>query len=91
MTTDEEKSQIAKLLQGIEVPEVKLTERCSVLIKDFHQKFDKEVEMEEEPQANHPDEVYENPYRADKQLLEDIERKLEKLLSESKRFDFQHT
>lgn len=84
MTTDEEKSRIAKLLQGLEVPETKLTERCSALIKDFHQKFDKEVEEEE--QSNVMQEEHQNPYRADRHLLQENERKLRELLSECKRF-----
>lgn len=83
MTTDEEKSRIAKLLQGLEVPETKLTERCSELIKDFHQKFDREVEEEEK--SNTTEVVYENPYRPDRHLLEENEKKLRELLSECKR------
>lgn len=85
MTTDEEKSRIAKLLQGIEVPETKLTERCSELIRDFHQKFDREVDEEEQSNPIE-DDVSQNPYRADRHLLEENERKLRALLSEYKRF-----
>lgn len=83
MTTDEEKSRIAKLLQGLEVPETKLTERCSDLIKDFHKKFDREVEEEEQDVM---EEVYENPYKVDTHLLEENDRKLRELLAECKRF-----
>lgn len=84
MTTDEEKSRIAKLLNGLEVPETKLTERCSDLIKDFHQKFDTEVEEEEA--QNMIEEVLENPYRVERHLLQENEKKLRKLLSECRRF-----
>ncbi|KOB76510.1 Uncharacterized protein OBRU01_01738 [Operophtera brumata] len=83
MTTDEEKSRIAKLLQGLDVPETKLTERCTPLVKDFHHKFDKEVE--EEAQSNMIEEVYENPYRVDVALIEENERKLRELLFECRR------
>lgn len=85
MTTDEDKSHIAKLLQGIEVPDVRLSERCSDLIRDFHEKYDKAVE-EEEQQASTLEDVYENPYKADKQLLEENEKKLKELLTDCKRY-----
>lgn len=86
MTTDEDKTKIAKLLQGLEVPEVKLTERCHDLVKIFHEKFSKEVE-EEEMRQQVNETVYENPYKVDRDLLEDNERKLRELLAESKRLE----
>ncbi|XP_075991199.1 uncharacterized protein LOC142986573 [Anticarsia gemmatalis] len=84
MTTDEEKCKISKLLQGIEVPEVKLTERCNDIVKEFHKRFDKEVD-DEIKQEDVESEAYENPYRVDPRLLEENERKLRELLAESKR------
>ena len=86
MATDEEKSKIVKLLQGLEVPEVKLTERCSDLVKAFQQKFGGEVEAESQQEEDMQD-LGENPYKVDRRLLEDNERKLKELLDESKRFD----
>lgn len=83
MSTDEEKSKLAKLLHGLEVPEVKLTERCSDLVRDFKQKYSKEVDEEEAKMEI--EEVYENPYKVDKSLLEENERKLRELLTEYKR------
>ncbi|CAB3225629.1 unnamed protein product [Arctia plantaginis] len=84
MTTDEEKSKICKLLQSVEVPEIKLTERCSSLVKEFHKRYDKDIE-EEMKQDDVQNEVFENPYRADERLLEENERKLRELLAETKR------
>lgn len=84
MATDEDKSKLIKLLQEIEVPEVKLTERCSDLVKEFHKRFDKEVEEEMEQEVV-TDEFIENPYRPDPRLLEENERKLKELLTENKR------
>ncbi|KAI8430858.1 hypothetical protein MSG28_001000 [Choristoneura fumiferana] len=84
MATDEDKTKIAKLLQGLEVPEVKLTERCHDLVKIFHEKFSKEVEEEEMRQQDN-ETVYENPYKVDPESLEENERKLRELLAESKR------
>ncbi|CAG9558431.1 unnamed protein product [Danaus chrysippus] len=80
MTTDEDKCKIAKLLQGIEVPEIKTPERSLGLVKEIQEKYGKEVE-EEVLES----ETYENPYIPDKQLLEENERKLKALLAESKR------
>lgn len=80
MTTDEEKCKIAKLLQGIEVPEIKTSERSLGLVKEFQEKYSKEIE-EEVLES----ETYDNPYIPDKQLLEENERKLKALLAESKR------
>lgn len=88
MTTDEEKSKISKLLQGLEVPEVKLTERCSDLVKDFHQRFGVEVE-EESLKEEVGNDFKENPYKVDPHLLEENEKKLRELLLENKRFVFQ--
>lgn len=84
MVTDEEKAKLAKLLQEIDIPEVKLTERCSDLVKDFHQKFGEEVESEVQADAT-ADEVYENPYRVDRRLIEDIDKKLQELVIQGKR------
>ncbi|CAG9781932.1 unnamed protein product [Diatraea saccharalis] len=88
METQEEKTKLAKLLQDVEIPEVKLTERCSHLVKDFQEKFGKEVESEEqitkdELQLN--ENLCDNPYKVDKALLEDIDKKLQELLFERKR------
>ncbi|XP_045784279.1 uncharacterized protein LOC123880277 [Maniola jurtina] len=80
MATDEDKCKIAKLLQGLEVPEVKLSERCNDLVREFHKKFDGDITIEEMEAVN-----YENPYVPDKELLEVNERKLKELLKESKR------
>lgn len=84
MSTDEEKSKLARLLQGLEVPEVKLTERCSDLVKDFQLKYSKEIDEEEGKMQI--EEVYENPYKVDKSLLEENERKLRELMTENKRY-----
>lgn len=83
MSTDEEKSKINKLLQGLEVPEVKLSERCSAIVKDFHQRFGNEVEAESREDKFEND-FNENPYKVDKKLLEENEKKLKELLTESK-------
>lgn len=85
MATDEEKSKLAKLLQDVEVPDVKLTERCSDLVKDFQQRFGKEVEAEEEAEVAPDNEPYENPYKVDRKLIDEIDRKLKELLIEGKR------
>lgn len=84
MTTDEEKSKLAKLLQEIEVPDIKLSERCSGLVKDFQQRFGKEVEEEEQAETA-PAEEYDNPYKVDRRLLDEIDKKLQELLLEGKR------
>ncbi|KAJ8737193.1 hypothetical protein PYW07_000464 [Mythimna separata] len=84
MATDEDKSKIVKLLQGLEVPEVKLTERCSDLVKTFHQRFGKEVEAESQ-QEDMDSDLSENPYKVDRLLLEENENKLKALLAEAKR------
>lgn len=83
MTTDEEKSRLAKLLSNLEVTETKLSERCSDLVHEFHKQFGRIVEEEE---GGDVEEVYENPYRVDSYLLIENERKLKKLLSENKRY-----
>ncbi|XP_048485801.1 uncharacterized protein LOC105393543 [Plutella xylostella] len=80
-TTDEEKSRINKLLSELEVPEVKLSARCSDLVKEFQTKFQAEVEDEETMK----EEVFENPYKVDAELMGENERKLSELLAESKR------
>lgn len=85
MATDEEKSKIVKLLQGLEVPEVKLTERCSDLVKAFQQRFSGEVEAESHQEEDMQD-LGENPYKVDRRLLEENENKLKELLAKSKRF-----
>lgn len=84
MSTDEEKSKIAKLLKEVEVPEVKLSERCHDLVKDFQQRFGKEVDAEDQPETG-TEEVYDNPYKVDKRLIAEIDKKLQELLVESKR------
>lgn len=88
MATDEEKSKIVKLLQGLEVPEVKLTDRCSDLVKTFHQKFGGEVQAESQQEEEDENDISENPYKVDRSLLEENEKKLRELLAESKRFVF---
>lgn len=85
MATDDEKTKIAKLVKGLEVPDIKLSEQCSGLIKDFHKKFDKEIEQEEKETEPFNDEVLENPYRADQILLDENERKLKQVLRDYKR------
>lgn len=85
MSTDDEKTKIAKLVKGLEVPDLKLSERCSELIKVFHEKFDKEIEQEEKEAKSFNDEVWENPYKVDKMLLDENERKLKQVLEEYKR------
>lgn len=82
MATDEDKVKIAKLLQGLEVPEVKLTERCNDLVREFHKKFDAEICVD-----GMEAEVYENPYVPDRELLEENEKKIKELLAETKRYD----
>ncbi|KAJ8737647.1 hypothetical protein PYW08_000242 [Mythimna loreyi] len=84
MATDEEKSKIVKLLQGLEVPEVKLTERCSDLVKAIQQRFGGEVEAESRQEEGETD-LSENPYKVDRRLLEENEKKLKALLAESMR------
>lgn len=85
MSTDEEKTKLAKLLEGLEVVEVRLSERCSDLVKNFHQKFDKQVEEEEEEMVAN-DEMYDNPYKPDAYLLEENEKKLKELWLENRRY-----
>lgn len=80
MTTDEEKSKLAKLLQGLEVAEMKLPERCNDLVHEFHEKYNNLVPSEEVE-----NEVYENPYVPDRALLEENEKKLKELLRDGKR------
>ncbi|XP_047525069.1 uncharacterized protein LOC125062887 [Pieris napi] len=80
MATDEEKCKVAKLLQDLEVPEIKMPERCSGLVKEFEQIYG--LEMESEVLV---EEIYDNPYVVDKKLLEENERKLQELLAENKR------
>ncbi|KAJ2954364.1 hypothetical protein O0L34_g2626 [Tuta absoluta] len=84
MSTDDEKQRISKLLQGLEVPDIKLTERCSDLVKDFHEKFDKEIE-DAEPNLDMTDLCSENPYKPPKEELDEITRKLKELIQQSKR------
>lgn len=85
MSTDDKTTKIAKLVKGLEVPDIKLSERCSELIKDFHEKFDKEIEQEEKMTKSFNDEVLENPYRVDQILLGENERKLKQVLKDYKR------
>lgn len=85
MSTDDEKTKIAKLVKGLEVPDTKLSERCSGLIKDFHKKFDKEIEQEEKETNPINEELLENPYKVDKILLDENERKLKQVLKDYKR------
>ncbi|XP_022118541.1 uncharacterized protein LOC110995597 [Pieris rapae] len=80
MATDEEKCKVAKLLHDLEVPELKMLERCSGLVKEFEQKYG--LEMESEVLV---EEIYDNPYVVDKKLLDENERKLRELLAENKR------
>ncbi|XP_041987747.1 uncharacterized protein LOC121739371 [Aricia agestis] len=80
METDDEKSKLAKLLQDLEVPELKLPEKCNDVIRYIRQKF--ETENDEEPFAM---EEYDNPYVVDKNLLLENERKLKELIAESRR------
>ncbi|XP_047543834.1 uncharacterized protein LOC125075975 [Vanessa atalanta] len=80
MATDEEKSKLAKLLQGLDVPEVKLPERCNELIKEFYEKYESTM-VDEDLDF----ERYENPYIPDRRLLEENEKKLKDLLAERKR------
>lgn len=84
MMTDEEKSKIAKLLHDVAVKENQLPERCSGLVKDIREKFGKDSN-EDEDKVESVDETYENPYIVDKSQLEEIERKLEPLMSKNKR------
>lgn len=94
MTTDEEKSKICKLLQSVEVPEIKLTERCSSLVKEFHKRYDKELEedmKQDYVQDYGEDRFIDNPYKVDARLLEENERKLSELLAETKRLASQTT
>ncbi|CAH0703537.1 unnamed protein product [Spodoptera exigua] len=87
MATDEEKCKLNKLLQGLEVSEVKLTERCSDLVKTFQQRFGAEVEAESSQESEKIyDDLTDNPYKVDPQLLEENEKKLRELLNESKRY-----
>lgn len=85
MSTDDEKTKIAKLVKGLEVPDIKLSERCSELIKDFHEKFDKVIEQEEKETTPLKEVVFENPYRVDKTLLDENERKLKQVIKDYKR------
>ncbi|XP_038216561.1 uncharacterized protein LOC119835667 [Zerene cesonia] len=80
MATDEDKTKLAKLLHDLEVPEMRIPERCSSLVKEFEQKYGAELESEVLEEQ-----YYENPYIVDKKLLEENEKKLKKLLAESKR------
>lgn len=79
MATDEEKCKLAKLLQGLEVPEIKSPERCNKLIKEFQDKYDEPIGNEDLQ-----NEVYENPYIPDRALMEENERKLKELVTERK-------
>lgn len=85
MTTDEEKVKIAKLLQNIEVPEVKLSERSSELVAEYYKKF---LQSGDVLQNLVEEEVFENPYKINKRLLEENERKLQELNLEGKRYLF---
>ncbi|XP_023940849.1 uncharacterized protein LOC112047821 [Bicyclus anynana] len=80
MATDEDKCKIAKLLQGLDVPEVKLTERCNDLVREFHKKFDSDANIEDLET-----EAYENPYIPDRELIGENDKKLKELLADSKR------
>lgn len=80
MATDEEKSKVAKLLQDLEVPELKLPERCSGIVKEIEQKFGSELEVEVLEEQ-----IYENPYIVNKKSLDENEMKLKELLMENKR------
>lgn len=86
MSTDEEKTKIAKLVKSLEVPDIKLSKRCSELIKDFYVKFGKEIEQEEKEMSRSFEEVVlENPYKVDKNLLDEIERKFKQVLKDYQR------
>ncbi|XP_050361463.1 uncharacterized protein LOC126780795 isoform X3 [Nymphalis io] len=80
MATDEEKYKLTKLLQGLDVPELKLPERCNELIKEFYEKYDSAMDDEDLVF-----ERYENPYVPDRILIKENEKKLKELLAESKR------
>ncbi|CAK1554989.1 unnamed protein product [Leptosia nina] len=81
MTTDEEKCKVAKLLQDLDVPELKMPERCSTLVKEFEEKFGQDIYDATDESTP----IYENPYIVDKELLEENERKLKALLATHKR------
>ncbi|XP_052752671.1 uncharacterized protein LOC128201080 [Galleria mellonella] len=83
MTTDEEKSKLAKLLQGIDIPDIKLSERCSELVNEIHSKYEKEVE--EESMEGLDEAAHVNPYKVDRILLDEIDRKIHELMFENKR------
>lgn len=80
MATDEEKYKLEKLLQELDVPELKLPDRCNGLVKEFREKY--QVELEDEELSF---ERYENPYIPDKQMLEENTKKLNDLVAESTR------
>ncbi|CAH2103566.1 unnamed protein product [Euphydryas editha] len=80
MATDEDKCKLVKLLQEMEVPELKLPERCNGLIKEFREKYQSDVD-DDDPSF----EIYENPYVPDKKLLEENAKKLIELKAGSKR------
>lgn len=84
MSTDDDKSKLAKLLSDLDVPDLKLAERCHPLVREFHKKFAQVVE-DEESRTEVEEAEGENPYRVDPGLLEENERKLKELLSEDKR------
>ncbi|XP_028174213.1 uncharacterized protein LOC114362855 [Ostrinia furnacalis] len=64
---------------------IKIDQRCSDLVKDFQQRFGKEVEAEEQAEMSPDDAPHENPYKVDRRLLDEIDRKLQQLLLEGKR------
>ncbi|XP_050683720.1 uncharacterized protein LOC126978727 isoform X2 [Leptidea sinapis] len=80
MTTDEDKSKLAKLLHNLEVCEDKLPEKCSPLVKEFSEKFGTDIDEEVLEEL-----VYENPYVVDKVQLAEIDAKLRALVVESRR------
>ncbi|KAL4717701.1 hypothetical protein ACJJTC_000850 [Scirpophaga incertulas] len=84
MTTDEDKIKLAKLLQEIEIPEIKLTERCSNIVKNIKEKFEQEIVNEENTNIMTV-QTYENPYKIDEMLTRDIDEKLKILRIEGKR------
>ncbi|XP_059055174.1 uncharacterized protein LOC131849185 [Achroia grisella] len=86
MMTDEEKSKITKLLQGIDVPDIKLSERCSDLVKEIHDKY-KELDDES---TEIQKELNDNPYKVDRKLVDEIDRKLHELMYENKRLKKDH-
>lgn len=83
MTTDEEKMKIANLLQDLDVPEIKLSERSSEFVRDFLKRFGEPADEQLDIELQN---VYENPYKVDQLFLEENAKKLKELQLEHKRF-----